>query len=84
MHTVCPISQTSKLSPPPPTAPPTDDPLLATEAQTEEDHTDPVMKIRKRRSADGFAPLPVAAVIVYRSLGQLLPERYDPDRRSLR
>uniref|UniRef100_A0A667ZZJ2 Cadherin EGF LAG seven-pass G-type receptor 1 n=1 Tax=Myripristis murdjan TaxID=586833 RepID=A0A667ZZJ2_9TELE len=30
------------------------------------------------------APLPVAVVIVYRSLGQLLPERYDPDRRSLR
>uniref|UniRef100_A0AAY4D3X6 Cadherin EGF LAG seven-pass G-type receptor 1 n=1 Tax=Denticeps clupeoides TaxID=299321 RepID=A0AAY4D3X6_9TELE len=29
-------------------------------------------------------PLPVAVVIVYRSLGQLLPERYDPDRRSLR
>uniref|UniRef100_A0A8C7GMU1 Cadherin EGF LAG seven-pass G-type receptor 1 n=1 Tax=Oncorhynchus kisutch TaxID=8019 RepID=A0A8C7GMU1_ONCKI len=29
-------------------------------------------------------PLPVAVVIVFRSLGQLLPERYDPDRRSLR
>ncbi|XP_062373889.1 cadherin EGF LAG seven-pass G-type receptor 1-like [Sardina pilchardus] len=39
---------------------------------------------RKRRSAETFAPMPVAAVIIYRTLGQLLPERYDPDRRSLR
>ena len=39
---------------------------------------------RKKRHAQVPAPLPVAVVIVYRSLGQLLPERYDPDRRSLR
>ncbi|XP_061571275.1 cadherin EGF LAG seven-pass G-type receptor 1 isoform X2 [Cololabis saira] len=39
---------------------------------------------RKRRHLEPAAPLPVAVVIVYKSLGQLLPERYDPDRRSLR
>ncbi|KAG5267992.1 hypothetical protein AALO_G00228230 [Alosa alosa] len=61
--------------------PPTEEP---TEAQTEEDHTDQTLVERRRRSAESFAPMPVAAVIVYRSLGQLLPERYDPDRRSLR
>lgn len=33
---------------------------------------------------EGPAQSPVAAVIVYRTLGELLPERYDPDRRSLR
>ncbi|XP_031438509.1 cadherin EGF LAG seven-pass G-type receptor 1 isoform X2 [Clupea harengus] len=65
--------------------PPTEEPPTPTEAQTEEDHTESVMRRRRRRrSAESYAPLPVAAVIVYRSLGQLLPERYDPDRRSLR
>jgi len=39
---------------------------------------------RRRRHLEPPAPLPVAVVIVYKSLGQLLPESYDPDRRSLR
>ncbi|XP_023807886.1 cadherin EGF LAG seven-pass G-type receptor 1 isoform X2 [Oryzias latipes] len=47
----------------------------------EEEH--PVSN-RKRRHLEPPAPLPVAVVVVYKSLGQLLPERYDPDRRSLR
>uniref|UniRef100_A0A7N6BVK9 Cadherin EGF LAG seven-pass G-type receptor 1a n=1 Tax=Anabas testudineus TaxID=64144 RepID=A0A7N6BVK9_ANATE len=38
----------------------------------------------RRRHLEPAAPLPVAVVIVYKSLGKLLPERYDPDRRSLR
>uniref|UniRef100_A0A8C7SBF9 Cadherin EGF LAG seven-pass G-type receptor 1a n=1 Tax=Oncorhynchus mykiss TaxID=8022 RepID=A0A8C7SBF9_ONCMY len=47
----------------------------------EEDHTH---SNKRRRHVESAAPLPVAVVIVFRSLGQLLPERYDPDRRSLR
>lgn len=47
----------------------------------EEDHT---QSERRKREAEGPPQFPVAAVIVYRTLGQLLPERYDPDRRSLR
>uniref|UniRef100_A0A8C3AZF1 Cadherin EGF LAG seven-pass G-type receptor 1 n=1 Tax=Cyclopterus lumpus TaxID=8103 RepID=A0A8C3AZF1_CYCLU len=39
---------------------------------------------RRRRHLEPVAPLPVAVVIVYKSLGKLLPESYDPDRRSLR
>uniref|UniRef100_A0A7N8X5C6 Cadherin EGF LAG seven-pass G-type receptor 1a n=1 Tax=Mastacembelus armatus TaxID=205130 RepID=A0A7N8X5C6_9TELE len=39
---------------------------------------------RRRRHLEPAALLPVAVVIVYKSLGTLLPERYDPDRRSLR
>ncbi|XP_063302853.1 cadherin EGF LAG seven-pass G-type receptor 1 isoform X3 [Pelobates fuscus] len=39
---------------------------------------------RKKRQPDSSDQHAVAMVIVYRSLGQLLPERYDPDRRSLR
>uniref|UniRef100_A0AAY4BX72 Cadherin EGF LAG seven-pass G-type receptor 1 n=1 Tax=Denticeps clupeoides TaxID=299321 RepID=A0AAY4BX72_9TELE len=39
---------------------------------------------KRRRHTDVAQSLPVAVVIVYRSLGQLLPEHYDPDRRSLR
>lgn len=42
------------------------------------------MSDRRRRHLEPTAPLPVAVVIVYKSLGKLLPERYDPDRRSLR
>uniref|UniRef100_A0A8C7MDH3 Cadherin EGF LAG seven-pass G-type receptor 1 n=1 Tax=Oncorhynchus kisutch TaxID=8019 RepID=A0A8C7MDH3_ONCKI len=40
--------------------------------------------IRDAATSSPPPPLPVAVVIVFRSLGQLLPERYDPDRRSLR
>nr|XP_030111756.3 cadherin EGF LAG seven-pass G-type receptor 1 isoform X3 [Taeniopygia guttata] len=39
---------------------------------------------RKKRHPDIETHHTVAMVIIYRSLGQLLPENYDPDRRSLR
>ncbi|XP_072003202.1 cadherin EGF LAG seven-pass G-type receptor 1 isoform X3 [Engystomops pustulosus] len=39
---------------------------------------------RKKRQPDPSNQHAIAMVIVYRSLGQLLPENYDPDRRSLR
>uniref|UniRef100_A0A8C0Y1B5 Cadherin EGF LAG seven-pass G-type receptor 1b n=1 Tax=Cyprinus carpio carpio TaxID=630221 RepID=A0A8C0Y1B5_CYPCA len=38
----------------------------------------------KRRHAEQPDPPAVVMVMIYRSLGQLLPESYDPDRRSLR
>lgn len=57
-------------------APPTQTDPLQEEATTVSD--------RRRRHLEPLAPLPVAVVIVYKSLGTLLPERYDPDRRSLR
>uniref|UniRef100_A0A4W5NWW5 Cadherin EGF LAG seven-pass G-type receptor 1b n=1 Tax=Hucho hucho TaxID=62062 RepID=A0A4W5NWW5_9TELE len=39
---------------------------------------------KMRRHAEVPGRLPVAVVIIYRTLGQLLPENYDVDRRSLR
>nr|XP_004650449.2 cadherin EGF LAG seven-pass G-type receptor 1 [Jaculus jaculus] len=39
---------------------------------------------RRRRHPDEPGQFAVALVVVYRTLGQLLPEHYDPDRRSLR
>ncbi|KAM9230327.1 cadherin EGF LAG seven-pass G-type receptor 1 isoform 1-T1 [Dugong dugon] len=39
---------------------------------------------RWRRHPDQPGQFAVALVIIYRTLGQLLPEHYDPDRRSLR
>ncbi|XP_048356022.1 cadherin EGF LAG seven-pass G-type receptor 1 isoform X2 [Sphaerodactylus townsendi] len=39
---------------------------------------------RKRRHPEEYNQYAVAVVIIYRTLGQLLPESYDPDRRSLR
>nr|XP_055185393.1 LOW QUALITY PROTEIN: cadherin EGF LAG seven-pass G-type receptor 1 [Nyctereutes procyonoides] len=39
---------------------------------------------RQKRHPDEPGRFAVALVIIYRTLGQLLPERYDPDRRSLR
>ncbi|XP_053440843.1 cadherin EGF LAG seven-pass G-type receptor 1 isoform X3 [Nycticebus coucang] len=39
---------------------------------------------RRRRHPDDPSQFAVALVIIYRTLGKLLPERYDPDRRSLR
>ncbi|XP_048195279.1 cadherin EGF LAG seven-pass G-type receptor 1 [Perognathus longimembris pacificus] len=39
---------------------------------------------RQRRHPEDPGQFAVALVIVYRTLGQLLPEHYDPDRRSLR
>ncbi|XP_066504962.1 cadherin EGF LAG seven-pass G-type receptor 1 [Hoplias malabaricus] len=46
--------------------------------------TSPAPSAKKRRHAEFADPPSVAMVIIYRSLGQLLPENYDPDRRSLR
>lgn len=39
---------------------------------------------RQKRHPEEPGQFAVALVIVYRTLGQLLPELYDPDRRSLR
>nr|XP_027810409.1 cadherin EGF LAG seven-pass G-type receptor 1 isoform X1 [Marmota flaviventris] len=39
---------------------------------------------RRRRHPEDPSQFAVALVIIYRTLGQLLPEHYDPDRRSLR
>lgn len=39
---------------------------------------------RRRRHPDEPGQFAVALVVIYRTLGQLLPEYYDPDRRSLR
>uniref|UniRef100_A0A3B3SA85 Cadherin EGF LAG seven-pass G-type receptor 1 n=1 Tax=Paramormyrops kingsleyae TaxID=1676925 RepID=A0A3B3SA85_9TELE len=58
------------------------------EGRTKRHEGDPSLqtkgRTKKRRDAENVVPLPVAMVIIYRSLGQLLPEHYDPDRRSLR
>uniref|UniRef100_A0A671R1D6 Cadherin EGF LAG seven-pass G-type receptor 1-like n=1 Tax=Sinocyclocheilus anshuiensis TaxID=1608454 RepID=A0A671R1D6_9TELE len=51
-------------------------------SSSNEEH-DPATNKRKRHT-ESLPPFPVAAVIIYKSLGQLLPEHYDPDRRSLR
>ncbi|XP_020781834.2 cadherin EGF LAG seven-pass G-type receptor 1 [Boleophthalmus pectinirostris] len=67
-------TQASRVDPTP--APPTQ-----TDAPQDEDHTE---MNRRRRHLEPLAPLPVVVVIVYKSLGHLLPEQYDPDRRSLR
>uniref|UniRef100_A0A8C8ZRC4 Cadherin EGF LAG seven-pass G-type receptor 1 n=1 Tax=Prolemur simus TaxID=1328070 RepID=A0A8C8ZRC4_PROSS len=39
---------------------------------------------RRRRHPDDPGQFAVALVVIYRTLGRLLPEHYDPDRRSLR
>ncbi|XP_049550558.1 cadherin EGF LAG seven-pass G-type receptor 1 isoform X4 [Orcinus orca] len=39
---------------------------------------------RRKRHPEEPGQFAIALVIIYRTLGQLLPERYDPDRRSLR
>ena len=39
---------------------------------------------RQKRHPDEPGQFAIALVAIYRTLGQLLPERYDPDRRSLR
>ncbi|XP_061496273.1 cadherin EGF LAG seven-pass G-type receptor 1 isoform X3 [Rhineura floridana] len=43
-----------------------------------------VLSKRKRRHPEESNRHAVAIVIIYRTLGQFLPESYDPDRRSLR
>ncbi|KAL0962784.1 hypothetical protein UPYG_G00345400 [Umbra pygmaea] len=66
---------------------PNEEPLPSSEpSQTEspKEEENLTLSKKRRRHIEGAAPLPVAVVIVFRSLGQLLPERYDPDRRSLR
>ncbi|XP_065807162.1 cadherin EGF LAG seven-pass G-type receptor 1 isoform X4 [Labrus bergylta] len=60
------------------------EPTLAPPTQTDSPQEEHTVSDRKRRHLDPAVPLPVAVVIVYKSLGKLLPERYDPDRRSLR
>lgn len=57
---------------------PTDDPEAQTNPDEEHGH------VVRKRFAESLPPFPVAAVIIHRTLGHLLPERYDPDRRSLR
>uniref|UniRef100_A0A8C2DKV0 Cadherin EGF LAG seven-pass G-type receptor 1 n=1 Tax=Cyprinus carpio TaxID=7962 RepID=A0A8C2DKV0_CYPCA len=59
---------------------PTDDP--ESQSRSEEEHD--LATNKRKRHAESLPPFPVAAVIIYKSLGQLLPEHYDPDRRSLR
>nr|XP_054098050.1 cadherin EGF LAG seven-pass G-type receptor 1-like isoform X2 [Callithrix jacchus] len=39
---------------------------------------------RRRRHPDVAGQFAIALVIMYQTLGQFLPELYDPDRRSLR
>ncbi|XP_066580030.1 cadherin EGF LAG seven-pass G-type receptor 1 isoform X2 [Amia ocellicauda] len=59
---------------------PTDDPT----AQSDPAEGDNAPPQKTKRHTEGAAPPTVAVVIIYRFLGELLPERYDPDRRSLR
>uniref|UniRef100_A0A8D0HIG2 Cadherin EGF LAG seven-pass G-type receptor 1 n=1 Tax=Sphenodon punctatus TaxID=8508 RepID=A0A8D0HIG2_SPHPU len=47
-------------------------------------NTEKALTKRKKRHPEESDHYAVAIVIIYRSLGQLLPEHYDPDRRSLR
>ncbi|XP_051545772.1 cadherin EGF LAG seven-pass G-type receptor 1 [Myxocyprinus asiaticus] len=61
--------------------------IEATKAYTFEDGSDfvdPAPSMKKRRHAEPTDPPAVVMVMIYRSLGRLLPESYDPDRRSLR
>ncbi|XP_061523757.1 cadherin EGF LAG seven-pass G-type receptor 1 isoform X2 [Phycodurus eques] len=62
-------------------AEPTTTPAAQTDTIPVEGHT---ASDRTRRHLEPPVHLPVAVVIVYKSLGRLLPERFDPDRRSLR
>ncbi|KAL2093590.1 hypothetical protein ACEWY4_010902 [Coilia grayii] len=71
----------------------TEEPNSETQETTQDygDHTgttDPpeaiLPSLKKRRHAEMDDPALVAMVMVHRSLGYLLPESYDPDRRSLR
>lgn len=48
------------------------------------DVVDLIPSIKKRRHAEQPDPPAAVMVMIYRSLGHLLPESYDPDRRSLR
>ncbi|XP_067292429.1 cadherin EGF LAG seven-pass G-type receptor 1 [Pseudorasbora parva] len=48
------------------------------------DIVDLTPSIKKRRHAEQLDPPAVVMVMIYKSLGRLLPESYDPDRRSLR
>lgn len=59
---------------------PTDYP--ESQGSSDEEHYQATNK--RKRHAESLPPFPVVAVIIYKTLGQLLPEHYDPDRRSLR
>lgn len=48
------------------------------------DIVDLTPSIKRRRHTDQPDPPAVVMVMIHRSLGRLLPESYDPDRRSLR
>ncbi|XP_069833172.1 cadherin EGF LAG seven-pass G-type receptor 1 isoform X2 [Dendropsophus ebraccatus] len=69
--------------PPERKAQPTVKPSNQKYASNEEEYDSSLSK-RRKRQPDPSNQHAVAMVIVYRSLGQLLPENYDPDRRSLR
>ncbi|XP_058529592.1 cadherin EGF LAG seven-pass G-type receptor 1 isoform X1 [Ochotona princeps] len=56
-------------------------PQTARPAPSTEDEVPPG---RRRRHPDEPSQVAVALVVIYRTLGQLLPDHYDPDRRSLR
>ncbi|XP_051975378.1 cadherin EGF LAG seven-pass G-type receptor 1 [Xyrauchen texanus] len=62
--------------------------IEATKSYTTDDESDlvdPAPSLKKRRRhAEPTDPPAVVMVMIYRSLGLLLPESYDPDRRSLR
>ncbi|XP_071387636.1 cadherin EGF LAG seven-pass G-type receptor 1-like, partial [Centroberyx affinis] len=60
----------------------TDDVTAA--GRTESPTASPTASVRRKREAAAPRPPPVAVVIVYRTLGELLPQSYDHDRRSLR
>uniref|UniRef100_W5KPZ0 Cadherin EGF LAG seven-pass G-type receptor 1 n=1 Tax=Astyanax mexicanus TaxID=7994 RepID=W5KPZ0_ASTMX len=70
----------------PPVLPVSDPPssFVGPEGTHSHNLTSPAPSAKKRRHVE-LPDLPsVGMVIIYRSLGQLLPENYDPDRRSLR
>ncbi|XP_056311409.1 cadherin EGF LAG seven-pass G-type receptor 1 isoform X2 [Danio aesculapii] len=59
---------------------PTDDP----EFQINSDEEEKQATNKRKRHVESVPSFPVASVIIYKTLGQFLPEHYDPDRRSLR
>uniref|UniRef100_A0A8C2Y952 Cadherin EGF LAG seven-pass G-type receptor 1 n=1 Tax=Coturnix japonica TaxID=93934 RepID=A0A8C2Y952_COTJA len=57
---------------------------LSSKVNSDARSSDSMFTKRRKRHPDDFTHHTVAMVIIYRSLGHLLPENYDPDRRSLR
>ncbi|KAL8221040.1 UNVERIFIED_CONTAM: hypothetical protein K2H54_057727, partial [Gekko kuhli] len=56
---------------------------LSSKMEDEFSYSRNALSKRKRRHPEEYNQYAVAVVIIYRTLGQLLPESYDPDRRSL-